>query len=114
MTDTSRPLDSYESQEMVMPKDKFTQEILADVAKTQPEYARAMAKMAVEREQSRGLLNLLRSPFAIVIGTALLLALVGMAAIYAFGEQSKGAQYVQVAAVAVLGLVGCWAVFRHR
>lgn len=102
------------SEERVMPKDKFMQEVLADVANTRPEHARVMAKMAMEREQSLELRNLLRRPFAIVIGTALLLALAGVAAIYAFGEQSKGAQYVQMAASAVLWLVGCWAVFRGR
>jgi len=97
-----------------MPKDKFMQEVLADVAKTRPEHARVMGKMVAEREQSLELRNLLRRPLAIVIGTALLLALAGVAAIYAFGEQSQAAQYVRVVAGTVLLLVGCWAVFRGR
>jgi len=97
-----------------MPKDKFMQELLADVAKTRPEHAQVMARMAVEREQSLELRNLLRRPFAIVIYTALLGALAGVIAIYAFGEKSKGALYVQLAGLVVLWLVGCWAVFRDR
>lgn len=109
-----RRIDSAESSGVVMPKDKFMQEVLADVAKTRPEHARVMAKMAVEREQSLELRNLLRRPLAIVFGAALLLALAGVAAIYLFGEGSQGAQYVQVAAGIVLWLVGCWAVFRGR
>jgi hypothetical protein len=114
MNDTPRPLDTPDSPEMVMPKDQVMQEVLADVAKTRPEYARVMAKMAVEGEQSLELHNLLRRPFAIVIGAALFLALASVAAMYAFGEQSKSAQYVQVAALVLLWLVGCWAVFRGR
>lgn len=102
------------SPQVVMPKDKFMREVLADVAKTRPEDAQVMARMAIEREQSRELRNLLRRPFAIVIGAALFLALAGVAAIYAFGEQSKGAQYVQVAASVLLSVVGCWAFFRGR
>lgn len=103
-----------ESPQLVMPKDKFMQEVLADVAKTRPEDAQVLARMAIEREQSFELRNLLRRHVAIVIGAALLLTLAGVAAIYAFGEQSKGAQYVQVAASVLLSLVGFWAVFRGR
>jgi cytochrome c biogenesis protein CcdA len=73
-----------------------------------------MAKMAAEREQSIELSNLVRRPLAIVIGAALLLALAGVAAMYAFGEQTQAARYVRVVAGTVLLLVGCWTVFRGR
>lgn len=114
VANTPRPIDRPESSEIVMPKDKYLQEVLTDVAGTQPDYARALAKMAVEREQSLELRSLLRRPFAIVTGTALLVVLAVVAATYALGEQSKGALYVQVTAGCVIWLVGCWAVLRGR
>jgi len=102
------------SPEVVMPKDRFMQEVLADVAETRPEHARVLAKMAVEREHSLELRNLLRRPIAIVCGAALLVTIAGVTAIYAFGEGSTGAQYAQVAASVVISLVGGWALFRGR
>ncbi|MFG0337741.1 hypothetical protein ACF8FF_07385 [Pseudomonas sp. zjy_13] len=111
---STRRIDSPESPAMVMPKDQFIQEVLADVAKTSPEQARVMAQMAVEREQSRELRNILRHPFAVLFGTALLLSIVAAAALYVLGEQSEGALYVRVVACAVLSLVGGWAIFKPR